>query len=61
MKTKKQKITSWVVKVECTVIKELVCEGCSEEQARNDPFHYSIEERELETPDWDVKSTEPNV
>lgn len=59
MKTKIKQ--SWIVTVECTVTKELVCERCTEEQANESPFIHSISERELGMSDWDVKRVEPNT
>lgn len=51
---------SWIVNVECTVTKELICEDCTEAEAREYPFTHSVQERELGTSDWDVKRVEPN-
>lgn len=51
---------SWVVKVECTVNREVICENCTESEARENPFDYAISERDIDMPDWDVKSVKPN-
>lgn len=51
---------SWVVKVSCEVIKEVICEGCTEEEAEKEPFKYSVDERELGTTDWKVIKVDPN-
>jgi hypothetical protein len=58
---KKEKCKSWIVKCQCVVTKEFICDDCTEEQAKSDPLGFSVSEHELETSDWDVKSIKPNV
>lgn len=57
---KKQKTGSWIVRMKCTVIKDVVCDGCTEEQAESNPYDYSIEENEIEQTDYEVLSVKPN-
>jgi hypothetical protein len=45
-----------ILVIECKVTKEVVCEGCTVEQARNDPWEYAVDEREIDQIDWEVKS-----
>jgi len=51
---------SWIVKVECTVLKELICDSCTEDEARSNPFKFCVQETEKGTPDYEVKSVEEN-
>lgn len=57
-KIKKQ---SWIVKIEHTVVKEIICDNCTEEQARNTPWEHCIDEREIDSKDWEVLKVEPNT
>lgn len=50
----------WIVTVEAIVKKEIVVSGCTEEQARNDPFRYATQERELGQSDYEVLTVTPN-
>ena len=51
---------SWIVTVECVVLKAIVCEDCTEEQARNETWQFAVDETELDMPDWTVQDVEPN-
>jgi hypothetical protein len=51
---------NWIVTVECKVVKEVCVEGCTEEEARANPFDHAVEEREIEQRDWTVRSVAPN-
>lgn len=51
---------SWIVRMRCTVEKEVIVSGCSEESARVDPFAFSESERELGQSDYEVTSVKPN-
>ena len=44
------------VAVRCVVTKVVLCRGCSEEQARSDPWDYAVDILEVEQVDWKVKS-----
>lgn len=46
------------VTLTCKVTKVVTCEGCTEEQARAEPFKYAVDEREIGMADWDVDSVE---
>jgi hypothetical protein len=59
-KRKEAEPTSWILTVKCTVTKSVVVEGCTEEQAQNDPWQYATNEHEVEMSDWEVTRTEPN-
>lgn len=60
MKQKNSQKGSWLVRVEVTVMKEVVCEDCTEAEAVENPFQYAIEERETDMLDWNVESVEEN-
>lgn len=46
-----------VLRVRCVVVKEVVCEGCTVEQARADPWEYAVgDETELYQEEWEVLS-----
>ena len=44
----------WIVRVRCVMVKEIVCEDCTKEEARANPWAHAIDETELEQIDWDV-------
>lgn len=44
----------WIVRVRCVVVKEIVCENCTKQEAREYPWAHSVNETELEQIDWDV-------
>ncbi len=48
----------WIVRVDCKITKNVVCEDCTEEEARTNPFDFAIEETEVSQEDWTVKSVE---
>jgi hypothetical protein len=57
----RKKIRSWIVEVECTVIKNLVVENCTEEEAYNDPWECDVvDEQEIAQMDWKVRIVSPN-
>lgn len=59
MKPKKKR--SWIVRLRCVVVKEITCEDCTEDQARDDPWeHVDGDELEIEQVDWEVKSVKEN-
>lgn len=43
-----------LVTVACRVKKQLTVEGCTEEQALEDPWEYAVDECEIDQYDWDV-------
>jgi hypothetical protein len=51
---------SWIVTINCEVKKSIVCDNCTEEDAFNDPFFYSVEETEIDMINWEVIKVEPN-
>ena len=48
----------FIVTVECLVKKELHVSGCTEEQARNEPWDHCKNEREIHMMDWRVERVE---
>lgn len=46
----------WIVRIECTVLKEVTCTGCTEEEARLNPWKHAQDEIEVDQRDWEVKS-----
>ena len=46
----------YAVEMECVVRKIVICEGCTAEQARAEPFKYAVDENVGETVDWNVLS-----
>ena len=58
-KTKKTDLPDQVyVIMECTVTKEIICEGCTAQEAEADPWKYAVDERELDTIDAKVLRSE---
>ncbi len=56
----KPKKGSWIVKARCVVIKEIVCDDCTEEEARANPYNNFTQESELDTEDCTVLDILPN-
>lgn len=52
--------SSWVVVMTCTVRKEVVCDGCTEDEARSDPWSHARSESDIEKIDWKVDSVHEN-
>lgn len=52
---------SFVVMVECKIIKQLTCEDCTEEEAEENPFEHATDEMEVSQEDWEVLEVRPNV
>lgn len=52
---------SWIVRVKAEVIKEIVCEDCTEEQARDDPYEHMVDETETDTIHIRIESVRPNT
>lgn len=60
-KRKEKAPRSWIVRVTCTIVKEVVCEDCSKDEAQDRPWHFSVDESEVEMIDWDVTDVTPNA
>lgn len=58
--SKKTKPRSFLVTLKCRVTKLVVCEDCTEDEARNDPFEHATEDRELYLHDYEVTNVEEN-
>ncbi len=59
MSTSKEK--NWNVEMKCTVTKDVHLHDCTEYAARNDPWGYSDDEREIGMSDWEVISVKEDV
>jgi len=44
------------VNMRVTVNRIVTCEGCTEDQARNNPFDYAVNEQDADMVDWEVMS-----
>ena len=44
------------VRMRCVVIKTVTVEGCTKEEARTNPWDYSVDEVESDQEDWEVLS-----
>lgn len=55
-----EKIGSWLVRLQYRVTKDVVCEGCTEEQAWSNPFEHAVEETEVEMYDWETMDVREN-
>lgn len=51
---------SWIVRVSVTREMQIITEPCTENEAKTDPYSHAIDETEVQTTDWEVKSVEPN-
>ena len=52
---------NWLLKIKCEVTKEIYVENCTQEEAIEDPWSHSVDERDLEMPNWEVESIEENI
>lgn len=57
---KKGEKGEWIVRMKCEVTKEVVCENCTEQEAREEPWEHAISEEELTQIDWKVTQVERN-
>lgn len=58
---KKSEKGSWLVRMECVVIKEYILNDCTEDQAKTKPFDQDVvDEIEESQIDWKVLSVKPN-
>ena len=57
-KKKESNRANWSVTMRCVVTKVVTCEGCTEEESRNNPFEFATDEQETEQRDWDVERVE---
>jgi hypothetical protein len=57
----KRKVGNFTVRMRCVVEKEVECHECTEEEARQIPWDFAQDEREVQQMDWevlDVRSSE---
>lgn len=54
------KTGSWIVTMTCTVVKEVVCDDCTEAQARDDPFEHAVDETEMYQEEYHVTRVKSN-
>lgn len=59
-KTRKPMPKSWIVTMKCVVRKEVICDDCTEDDARNNPWDFAGNEMETDQEDWEVLSVKPN-
>lgn len=59
-KKKPEEPRSWVVRIVATVIKDIICDDCTKEEAERNPFAYATDEMDIDTPDWEVRSVQEN-
>ena len=50
------KKSNYLVRVRCVVIKEVVCNDCTRNEAVTSPFDYALDEVEIVQEDWGVIS-----
>ena len=60
MAKEKGKVGSWIVIVKCEVTKEIFCDGCTEEEARNETFEFSVGEKVIDQQNFKVTNVNPN-
>ena len=52
---------SWIVTMTVTGTHSLVCENCTEEEARTMPYSFVVEDTESDISDWEVLSVKENT
>jgi hypothetical protein len=60
MPTKKKRLPELIVRVRCTMLKEIVVSGCTPEEAAKDPWLYATNEDEGWLADWTVLGVREN-
>jgi hypothetical protein len=53
-------VTGFVVRVKYTAYKDVIVDGCTEEQAQQSPFDHAVDELPGDTVDFEVISVHPN-
>lgn len=48
-------VTKKLVILECKVIKQLICEDCTDEQIEEDPFEFATDVMEIDQLDWELR------
>ena len=56
----KRKNGSWIVILNCSVTKQVICENCTEHEAEENPFDHAIDETEISQEDWEVLEVKEN-
>lgn len=51
---------SWVVRARCVVIKEIICDNCTKEEAMKDVWEHAVSEHESDQMDWEIVGVSPN-
>ena len=51
---------SFLVRMRCTVTKDVVVEDCTRQQAESDPWEHAVDEIEIDQHDWEVLSVKEN-
>lgn len=59
-KKKTEEPRSWTVRIVATVIKEVMCEDCTKEEAERNPFAHAMDEMDIDMPDWEVRYVKEN-
>lgn len=49
---------NWNVTMRCVVTKHVHLANCTEDEARNKPWEFADDEREMDMADWDVTNIE---
>ena len=60
MKSVRAKNQEWIVSMRCIVHKDVYVSGCSEEEARSNPWDFASDEIETDQTDWEVIAVVPN-
>jgi len=51
---------SWIVRMKVTGTHIVTCDNCTEDEARENPYLYAVDEQDVETSDWEIISVEEN-
>jgi len=52
---------SWIITMRCDVIKEVICNDCTLEEAKTNPWDYAVSETEMGQNDWEIEHIEENT
>ncbi len=51
-------MAKWEARLRCTVYKNVTLDGCTLEQAFDDPWEYAVDEIETDQVDWEIEKIE---
>jgi len=60
MTNRKDEKRSWIVRMRCTIIKDVIVNDCTREEAENQTWGHAVDEEEIDQLDAEVIEVTPN-